>query len=230
MATLNSAQGPGAHHPTAPDPRGEGAHRTMARALERAGVAPSELGCLNLHGTGTEANDRAETKAVKKLLGDAMVPCHSFKSQVGHCLGAAGILEATAGLLAMERGVVPATINFSEPRPGCDLDCVPNTPRPARYDRFLSSNCAFGGHNAAIAVGACDPARPPAAGIDPGARPVITGVGAVTPFGLGVGALLAGLRGGGTALRPFGDRVAGGTGARLAGFVAEFSASGRSPG
>jgi 3-oxoacyl-[acyl-carrier-protein] synthase II len=213
-----------AHHPTAPDPRGEGACRTMARALERGGVAVEELGCINLHGTGTEANDLAETKAVRKLVGAAAVPCHSFKSQVGHCLGAAGILEATCGLLAMERGVIPATINFTAPRPGCDLDCVPNAPRPARYARFLSSNTAFGGHNAAIAVGTCDPARPPAAGFDPGARPVITGVGAVTPFGLGVGALLGGLRAGRTALTPFGDRVAGRTAARLAGLVAEFSA------
>jgi 3-oxoacyl-[acyl-carrier-protein] synthase II len=213
-----------AHHPTAPDPRGEGAHRTMARALERGGVAVSELGCINLHGTGTEANDLAETKAVRKLVGDHVVPCHSFKSQVGHCLGAAGILEATAGLLAMERGVIPATVNFSAPRPGCDLDCVPNAPRPARYERFLSANYAFGGHNAAIAVGACDPARPPKAGTDPAARPVITGVGAVTPFGLGVGALLAGLRAGRTGLAPFGDRVSPGTKARLAGLVPEFSA------
>jgi 3-oxoacyl-[acyl-carrier-protein] synthase II len=221
---LGSAFTADAHHPTAPDPRGDGQHRTMARALERAGIAPAELGCINMHGTGTEANDRTETKAVRRLIGGAAVPCHSFKSQVGHCLGAAGALEATAGLLAMIDGVIPATINFSAPRPGCDLDYVPNAPRPARYSRFLSCNYAFGGHNAAIAVGACDPARPPAAGRDPGARAVITGCGAVTPFGLGTGPLLAGLRAGRTALSPFGGRVAGPTAARLAGLVADFAA------
>jgi 3-oxoacyl-[acyl-carrier-protein] synthase II len=213
-----------AHHPTAPDPRGDGQFRTMARALERAGVEAAELGCINLHGTGTEANDRTETKAVHRVIGEAKVPCHSFKSQVGHCLGAAGVLEATAGLLAMGAGVIPATINFTEPRPGCDLDCVPNTPRPARYSRFLSCNYAFGGHNAAIVVGECDPRRPPAAGRDPAARPVVTGCGAITPFGLGVGALLDGLRSGRMALAPFGDRVAAPTEARLAGLVEEFAA------
>lgn len=213
-----------AHHPTAPDPRGDGQYRTMARALERAGVAAAELGCINLHGTGTEANDRTETKSVRRIIGDAAIPCHSFKSQVGHCLGAAGALEATAGLLGMIGGVIPATINFSEPRPGCDLDVVPNAPRPARYSRFLSCNYAFGGHNAAIAVGACEPGRPPAAGPDPGAQAVVTGCGAVTPFGLGVDALLAGLRAGRTALSPFGDRVAEPSRARLGGLVPQFAA------
>jgi 3-oxoacyl-[acyl-carrier-protein] synthase II len=121
-------------------------------------------------------------------------------------------------------GVIPATINFTEPRPGCDLDYVPNAPRPARYTRFLSCNYAFGGHNAAIVVGACDPVRPPATGSDPAGRPVITGCGAVTPFGLGVGALLEGLRSGRTAIAPFGGRVAERTCARLAGLVPDFAA------
>jgi 3-oxoacyl-[acyl-carrier-protein] synthase II len=211
-----------AHHPTAPDPRGDGAYRTMTQALARAGVGVTGLGCINAHGTGTEVNDRIESRAVARLVGDAPVPVHSFKSAVGHCLGAAGIIEATAGLVAMNDGLVPATINFGEARPGCTLDYVPNAPRPAAYDRFLSCNYAFGGNNACVVVGRCDPARPPAAGPDPDARTVLTGGGAVTSLGLGSAALLAALREGRRGLVPI-DRIASGpTRARLAGLVPAF--------
>ncbi len=212
-----------AHHPTAPDPRGDGALRTMTAALDRTGIRPADIGCINLHGTGTEANDRTEAKAVARVLGGLPIPVHSFKSQVGHCLGATGILEATAGLLAMNAGFIPATINFTEPRPGCDLDCVPNTPRPARYDRFLSCNYAFGGHNAGVVIGTHDPGRPPAAGPDPRRRTVLTGAGALTSLGLGSRELLAGLRLGRRGLSPAADRTELPTHARLGGWVPEFA-------
>ncbi|MFO8072697.1 MAG: beta-ketoacyl-[acyl-carrier-protein] synthase family protein [Polyangia bacterium] len=212
-----------AHHPTAPDPRGGGAMRTMNEALERSGTAPHELGCYNLHGTGTAANDPAESRAVGRVQGEARVPAHSFKSQVGHCLGAAGILEATAGLLAMRAGAIPATINFGEPRPGCSLDYVPNRPRAARYDRFLSCNYAFGGHNAAVVIGLPDAARPPAAEPRPEAVTVLTGAGAVTSLGLGAGRLLAALREGRRGLSPAADRVEGSTRSRLGGWVRGFA-------
>jgi 3-oxoacyl-[acyl-carrier-protein] synthase II len=212
-----------AHHPTAPDPRGDGAFRTMTAALERAALGPGDVGCVNLHGTGTEANDRTEARAVARVFGDRPVPVHSFKSQVGHCLGAAGALEAAAGLLAMNAGVIPATINFTEPRPGCTLDCVPNTPRPARYDRFLSCNYAFGGHNAGVAIGVHDPARPPAAGPDPGRRTVLTGGGALTSLGLGSRALLDSLRRGRSGLSPAAGRTELPTVARLGGWVPLFA-------
>jgi len=213
-----------AHHPTAPDPRGEGAVRTMTTALERAGVSLDELGCFNLHGTGTEANDRTESRAVARVQGgDRSIPVYSFKSQVGHCMGAAGILEASAGLLAMRRGVIPATVNFSEPRPGCALDYVPNEPRAATYSRFVSCNYAFGGHNAGVVVGAVDPDRPPVARPDSSVRTVLTGGGSVNGLGLGVPVLLEGLRQGRRGIVPADDRVRGSTVSRRAGYVPEFS-------
>ncbi|MCP4598937.1 MAG: hypothetical protein GY847_00075 [Proteobacteria bacterium] len=213
-----------AHHPTAPDPRGDGAFRTMSQALARAGVSVDEIGCINTHGTGTDANDRTETKAVVKLVGQRPMPVYSFKSQVGHCLGAAGILEATAGLVAMNEGMIPATINFGEPRPGCGLDYVPNKPRSAKYDRFLSCNYAFGGNNAGVVIGVCDPERPPLVGPDPTARTVLTGAGAVTSLGLGAHATLEALRDGRQGLVSVKDRVSETTNADLAGLVPDFTA------
>jgi len=213
-----------AHHPTAPDPRGDGAVRTMTTALERAGVAVDELGCFNLHGTGTEANDRTESRAVARVIGEGHpVPVHSFKSQVGHCMGAAGILEASAGLVAMRQGVIPATINFSEPRPGCALDYVPNEPRRSEYSRFISCNYAFGGHNAGVVIGIAEKERPPAASPDPAARTVLTGGGAVTALGLGADRLLAALRRGQRGIVPAGDRVRGETRSACGGYVPEFA-------
>jgi 3-oxoacyl-[acyl-carrier-protein] synthase II len=213
-----------AHHPTAPDPRGDGAVRTMTTALERAGVAIGELGCFNLHGTGTEANDRTESRAVSRVQGgDASIPVHSFKSQVGHCMGAAGLLEATAGLLAMRQGVVPATINFSEQRPGCNLDYVPNAPRPAEYSRFISCNYAFGGHNAGVVIGTPDTGPPPAARLGPAHRTALTGGGVVSSLGLGSTALLDGLRKGRRGILPAGDRVRAETRSVRGGYVPEFT-------
>ncbi len=212
-----------AHHPTAPDPRGDGAYRTMRGALARAGVSVEEIGCINAHGTGTDANDRTETKAVSRLIGSRHVPVHSFKSQVGHCLGAAGILEASAGLVAMQNGVIPATINYTEPRPGCKLDYVPNTPRPAKYSNFLSCNYAFGGNNAGVVIGKYDPARGPASRPDPEARAVLTGGSAVTSLGLGATAALDAMRDGRKGLVPIRERVTVPIEARLAGLVPEFT-------
>jgi 3-oxoacyl-[acyl-carrier-protein] synthase II len=213
-----------AHHPTAPDPRGDGAFRTMATAQCRGGISLDDPFAINAHGTGTQANDRTESKAISRLLGERSRPVYSFKSQVGHCLGAAGAVEATAGLLAMGAGLVPATVNFSQPRPGCPLDYVPNTPRVYDYRCFISSNYAFGGNNASIAVGTFDPTRRPTATTDPRARVVITGGSAVTSLGLGSGALLQGLRQGRRGLVDASARVGVPTRAKLAGLVPEFDA------
>lgn len=213
-----------AYHPTAPDPRGDGQWRTMTQALEEAGTTVSQLGCINLHGTGTEANDRVESRTVRKLTGDLEVPCYSFKSQVGHCLGAGGVLEATAGVVAMNDDIVPATINFTEPRPGCDLDYVPNEPRAATYDRFLSSNYAFGGHNAAVVVGGPRCEAEVCGEPKPRRETVITGAGAVSSLGLGARALLDGLREGRRGIGEVGDRVKGETTSRMGGLVPEFEA------
>ena len=190
---LGSASTSDAHHPTAPDPRGEGVTRTLQGALEDSGLSLADIGCINAHGTGTEANDGAESRGILRFLGGhPSVPVVSLKSYFGHAMGVTGILEATANLLAMNDGFIPPTLNFSEPRPGCTLDYVPNTPRPAAYRVFLSANYAFGGNNAAIAISKADfPAKLPPVKRQ---RVVITSAGTITPLGLSVHALVAALR------------------------------------
>jgi 3-oxoacyl-[acyl-carrier-protein] synthase II len=211
-----------AYHPTSPDPRGDGAYRTMQGAMERAGVGLPELGCINAHGTGTDANDRTESKAITRLFGnEKSIPVYSFKSQIGHCLGAAGILEATAGLVAMQADLIPATINYTTMRPGCGLDYVPNTPRPTHYSNFMSCNYAFGGNNAAIVVGKYLPKQPPPQ--FPVHRTVLTGAGAVTSLGLGTAAFLAAMTQGRRGLSPVEHRVNKKTKARFAGLVDDFN-------
>ncbi len=190
---LGSASTSDAYHPTAPDPRGEGVTRTLQRVLEDAGLSLAEVGCINAHGTGTEANDAPESRGILRFFGgQPALPVVSLKSYFGHAMGVTGILEATANLLAMNAGFIPPTLNFTTPRPGCTLDYVPNRPRPSAYRVFLSANYAFGGNNAAIAVSTTDfPARVPPVQRQ---RVVITGLGTVSPLGLAVPALLTALR------------------------------------
>jgi len=214
-----------AYHPTSPDPRGEGVFRTLKNALADAGIPLTDVGCINAHGTGTEANDRAETKGIAKFLQDhcSQIPVTSTKSFFGHCMGTTGLLEATCNLLAMNRGFVPPTLNFSSPRPGCTLDYVPNVAREKNYPAFISANYAFGGNNAAIVVTKWDapvPARRKAH-----ARVVITGAGCVTSLGLGVDATLIALR---NSARGYGPapRLKNETStSKNAGLVADFKAS-----
>jgi 3-oxoacyl-[acyl-carrier-protein] synthase II len=208
-----------AHHPTAPDPRGDGAFRTMTEALNRGGVPLDRLGCINAHGTGTDANDRVESKAVGRLVGDTEVPVYSFKSQVGHCLGAAGIIEAACGLLAMRHDLVPATANFGEARPGCQLDYVPNTPRNATYDAFLSCNYAFGGNNAGVVIGKAGRFEKRAATRE---TAVITGVGMLTSLGVGNEKNIRALEEKRRGIGFVGGRVNAPSVSRLAGLVKEF--------
>jgi 3-oxoacyl-[acyl-carrier-protein] synthase II len=189
-----------AYHPTSPDPRGGGVYRTLREALADSGLPLSQIGCINAHGSGTEANDRAESKGIQKFLGEHRVPVVSTKSFFGHCMGATGILETTCQLLAMNAGFIPPTLNFTEPRPGCTLDYVPNEARPADYAAFISANYAFGGNNAAVVVTRWDhptPPRPRRAG-----RVVVTGLGTVTAAGVGTARLLEALRDGRTRIAP----------------------------
>ncbi|HEX2958364.1 MAG TPA: beta-ketoacyl synthase N-terminal-like domain-containing protein [Chitinispirillaceae bacterium] len=171
-----------AYHPTSPDPRGDGVFRTLTAALNDSGIAIEEIGCINAHGTGTEANDRAESKGMCKFIGEHAIPVVSSKSFFGHCMGTAGILEATCNLLAMNAGFIPPTINFSEPRVGCTLDYVPNIPREKSYEAFISANYAFGGNNAAVVITKWDyqlNSRP-----SKDERVVITGAGGIASTGL----------------------------------------------
>jgi 3-oxoacyl-[acyl-carrier-protein] synthase II len=141
-----------AYHLTAPAPGGEGAARCMRMALKNAGVNPEEVSYINAHGTSTPMNDLYETMAIKTVFGNHVknLMVSSTKSMTGHALGAAGGIEAVFSLMAMDKGVVPPTINYFEPDPECDLDYVPNTARDARLEYVLSNNFGFGGTNATI--------------------------------------------------------------------------------
>jgi 3-oxoacyl-[acyl-carrier-protein] synthase II len=141
-----------AYHLTAPAPGGEGAARCMKMALSTAGVAPEEVDYINAHGTSTHFNDLYETMAIKTVFGDhaRKVMISSTKSMTGHCLGAAGGIEAVFSLLAMERGEVPPTINYDEADPDCDLDYVPNQGRQAKVNVAISNSFGFGGTNATL--------------------------------------------------------------------------------
>jgi len=141
-----------AFHITQPAPEGRGAARAIKAALDDAGIGPEAVGYINAHGTSTEYNDWYETAAIKQVFGEHAwrIPISSTKSMTGHLLGAAGGVEAIACVLAIERGVIPPTINLEHPDPRCDLDYVPNAARPARVDVAISNSFGFGGHNAVL--------------------------------------------------------------------------------
>lgn len=141
-----------AYHLTAPSPGGEGAARCMKMALSTAGVNPEEVDYINAHGTSTPFNDLYETLAIKSVFGERskQLMVSSTKSMTGHLLGAAGGVEAVYSLLAMDRGVVPPTINYSEVDGECDLDYVPNTARDAKVRIAMSNSFGFGGTNATL--------------------------------------------------------------------------------
>lgn len=140
------------YHITQPDPDGVGARGCMADAMRCAGIAPENIGYINAHGTSTPTNDRNETRAIKRVFGEAAnnIPVSSTKSMTGHLLGAAGALEAIFCLLAMRDGIVPPTINLDNPDPECDLDYVPNVARKHRAEFALSNSFGFGGHNTSL--------------------------------------------------------------------------------
>jgi 3-oxoacyl-[acyl-carrier-protein] synthase II len=141
-----------AYHMTAPAPGGEGAARCMKMALKNAGVNPEQVTYINAHGTSTPFNDLNETLAVKSVFGDHTnkLMVSSTKSMTGHLLGAAGGLEAVFCCMAMDKGVVPPTINYEEPDPELDLDYVPNTARDAVVSYAMSNSLGFGGTNATL--------------------------------------------------------------------------------
>lgn len=141
-----------AYHIVQPAPDGEGAARALALALKDAGIASEDVQYINAHGTGTDYNDRFETAAIRKVFGDHAykLMVSSTKSMTGHLLGAAGGVEAAISVLAIERGVVPPTLNHDVPGEGCDLDYVPYEPRQAEVRVAMSNSFGFGGHNAVL--------------------------------------------------------------------------------
>ncbi|WP_156725746.1 beta-ketoacyl synthase N-terminal-like domain-containing protein [Streptomyces apocyni] len=140
------------YHQTAPDPSGKGACAAMAQALDTAGLTPDDVDYLNLHGTGTPANDASEPKALKLLFGQEIPPASSTKSILGHTLGAAGAVEAVVSTLAIDRGTLPPTINTRGAASPSGLDIVPDTGREARPDVVVSNSFAFGGNNASVVL------------------------------------------------------------------------------
>jgi nodulation protein E len=140
-----------AHHITQPSP--EGAAKAMRMALVDGHLAPEQIGYINAHGTGTLANDPAETAAIRLAFGEhaERLAISSTKSMHGHALGAAGALEAAAAVMALQEGLLPPTANYLAADPDCNLDVIPNQARPLQVEALLSNSFAFGGLNAVLA-------------------------------------------------------------------------------
>jgi 3-oxoacyl-[acyl-carrier-protein] synthase II len=142
-----------AKHVTEPDPTGLSPARAMQMAFADAGIDPGEVGYVNAHGTSTPLGDPAETRVLKIALGEENAydtPVSSTKGATGHTLGAAGAVEAIFTIFAVQRGVLPPTINYETPDPSCDLDYIPNEARPQKIEIGVSNSFGFGGHNACV--------------------------------------------------------------------------------
>jgi 3-oxoacyl-[acyl-carrier-protein] synthase II len=144
-----------AYHVTQPISTGEGAARAMQRALDKAGLKPTDIDYINAHGTSTQLNDKMETRAIKTVFGEhaSKIPISSTKSMLGHMIGGAGAIEAVVCALAIKNGVVPPTINLSDPDADCDLDYVPHKARRVPVTTALSNSFGFGGHNSVLIIG-----------------------------------------------------------------------------
>ncbi|MFO1206772.1 MAG: beta-ketoacyl-[acyl-carrier-protein] synthase family protein [Burkholderiales bacterium] len=151
LALLGTGESSDAHHMSAPHPAGLGARLAMQEALQAAGLTPERIDYVNLHGTGTPGNDKAESKAVNALF-DAATPCSSTKAATGHALGAAGALEAVISLIALEAGVVPAGLNVQEIEPELQLAyATRHQEKPLSH--VLSNSFGFGGANCSLVFG-----------------------------------------------------------------------------
>lgn len=152
---LGHASSSDAHHVAAPDPEGRGAIRAMRWALADAGVPYDLLDYINAHGSSTPVNDLVETNAIKKLFGERAyeIPVSSTKSVMGHAMGGTGALEAIFCAYALHDAVLPPTWNYETPDPECDLDYVPNAPRPGKLRVAMSNSFGLGGQNACLVLG-----------------------------------------------------------------------------
>lgn len=148
-----------AYDVAAPDPKGEGASNAMRWALQNAGVNADAVEYINAHGPGTPQGDAVETLAIKTVFGQRAysIPISSTKSMIGHCMGAAGAIEAIACALTITHGVIHPTINYETPDPECDLDYVPNTARQQAVRMALSNSFGLGGQNACVVLGRVEP-------------------------------------------------------------------------
>jgi 3-oxoacyl-[acyl-carrier-protein] synthase II len=144
----------GAYNIVSPEPSGSDCAVTIKKALEDAQVDPKEIDYINAHGTSTPSSDAAETKAIKKAFGEFAynIPVSSIKSMIGHTIGAAGAIDAVAGILSITNNLIPPTINLTSPDNECDLDYVPNKARCARVNTVLSNSFGFGNNNSCIVL------------------------------------------------------------------------------
>ncbi len=182
------------YHCVVPDPTGSGQILAMERSLGDAGISPDKIVYINAHGTGTEANDKTETRAIKRIFGPhaGAMPVSSTKSMVGHCLGAAGCLETIATIACAQNGVYPPTANFSVPREGCTLDYIPEAGRPWTVEGPVMTNSfAFGGNNASIVLNLRPGTHASLPDRCAGEPVVITACGMVSPAGIGKDAFLS---------------------------------------
>ena len=152
---LGAGQTGDAHHLTAPHPEGSGAARSLQLALADARLNPADIDYVNTHATGTPLGDEAETKAIRAALGahSRKIVVSSTKSMIGHLCGASAGVAAIVCALTIRHGVVHPTINYENPDPACDLDCVPNAARDVSVRRILATSFGFGGHNCSLAFG-----------------------------------------------------------------------------
>jgi 3-oxoacyl-[acyl-carrier-protein] synthase II len=152
-----------AYHITAPEPTGMREARIMKEAMEEGGIVPSDVDYINAHGTGTPLNDKVETISIKRVFREKAysIPVSSIKSMVGHCLGAAGAIEAVASILSIIYDFVPPTVNQKERDEDCDLDYIPKKSREMKVDVVLSNSFAFGGNSTTLVFGKYDPPSPP---------------------------------------------------------------------
>jgi len=149
---IGFGQSADAFHITAPSEDGSGAALAIRRALRSAALEPEAIGYITAHGTSTPAGDLSETRAIRLAFGDHAdrLAVSSTKSMIGHLFGAAGAVEGIATVLALREGVLPPTINQTDPDPACDLDYVPNQARKAQVEVAMSNGFGFGGHNAVV--------------------------------------------------------------------------------
>ena len=152
---LSCANNNDAFHITSPRPGGEGGALCMAQALEEAGLKPEDVDYINTHGTATPKGDAYECAAIRTVFGDHAdhLAISSTKGATGHLMGAGGITETIACIMAIREGVLPPTLNYETPDPECDLDCVPNTARKATVNIAMNNALGFGGQNASLIVG-----------------------------------------------------------------------------
>ena len=140
------------YHMTAPDPEGAGMAQALRTALEHAGVAPEAVGAVSAHGTGTVANDRCETRALKSVFGAhaGKLKVTAIKSMIGHAFAAAGAFATIAAVRSLQSGLVPPTLNYEHPDPECDLDVVAGNAARVDTGYMMVNALGFGGHNTAL--------------------------------------------------------------------------------